>query len=223
VTTQWLTALWVLQTLFILVGVIIFLITPTKGKRELWELGALLVVSFLTDATTMAVHFIFHINVNILPNLFEFVNLPLALILYGRKIHWEHSRTISNFMIVAFILFATINFFVQTPTGYNAYTTTLTSVAFIVVALAYFYVLLQQMPTEKISRLPMFWVNAAFLIYYSGNFVIHLAVDYLIKQNNNLVYPWTVHNFLGLIFYSLMWIGLWLNRAEHLKKNAGSS
>lgn len=215
--TQWLTALWALQTLFILVGVIIFLITPTAGKKDLWELGALLIISFLADAITMGGYFILRTNMNLVPNIFQFLNLPLALILYGRKIHWKNSRIVSNVMIVAFILYAAINFFViQGFSDINAYTSTVSSLAFIVISLAYFYVLIQQMPAERISRLPMFWVNSAFLIYYSGNFTIHLAVDYLIKLKNNLVLPWTVHNFFGLIFYGLLWIGLLLNRSQHL-------
>jgi hypothetical protein len=214
--TQWLTALWVLQTLFILIGVIIFLITPTSGKLELWELGTLLIASFLADAIIMAGYFIFRTNMNIVANIFQLVNLPLALILYGRKIHWRNIRLASNIMIVAFLVFATVDiFFMETPTGYAAYTNTLSSFVFILVSLLYFYVLIQQMPTETITRLPMFWINTAFLLYYAGNFTIYLFVDYLIQQKNNLVLPWTVHNFWGLIFYAIIWYALLLARSEH--------
>lgn len=169
--------------------------------------------------SSIGVHFI-HTNMNLVPNIFEIINLPLAVLLYRRRIHWKNKNTVAILIIAPFLIFSLVNLiFIQGPQSFNSYTSSLASVCFILMSLTYFYVLIQQLPTESITKLPMFWVNAAILIYYSGTFFLYLSADYLINVlNNDLVTFWMFHHFFGLLFNSFLWYALLLIRAEHRAK-----
>lgn len=49
-----------------------------------------------------------------------------------------------------------------------------------------FYNLLQQQKVIFLGRSDVFWINTAFLVYGSGNFLLFLFTDYLKSTNNDL-------------------------------------
>jgi hypothetical protein len=71
-------------------------------------------------------------------------------------------------------------------------------------ALYYFYWLLKELPTTRLHRLPMFWINAAHIIFYSGNIFLFGLTSYIVNvlKDNLLVY-WMLHNALGLLQASM--------------------
>lgn len=172
----------------------------------------------------IGVHFV-KINMNLGMNIFDLINLPLATMFYNKRFHWKKKNAISTIIIVVFLLFALINLvFVQGPFNFNGYTTSFASVWFIVISLAYFYVLIQQLPTESITKLPMFWINTAILIYNSATFVFFLAADYLIRVlNNNLIGYWMFRHSFGLIYLGMMLYALLLIRREYQTKQTVAS
>lgn len=218
--TFWLTVLAQVQLTFILIGVVIFMTIPRSGKREFIEIGLILLASLATEVIAAIGAHVFHTNPNLVANIFNIVNLPLAVLLYKKRFHWKNIATISHSVIILFVLFGVLNLFlIQGVFNYNSYTTSLASICFVVISLLYFYVLVQQLPTESITKLPMFWINTAILIYYSGAFVIYLSRDYLVNVlKDNLIGYWLIHNSLGLLFYAMLWYGCWLIRSEYLPK-----
>lgn len=210
---------------FILIGVIIFLILPRSGKQEFLELGLILVIALATEVVTTTGVLVFKANMNIVPNIWDIINFPLAVLFYRKRFHWEKKNRFATIIIIAFVFLTLINLiFIQGAFNYNGYSSAFASVCFIVISLTYFYVLIQQLPTESITKLPMFWINTAVLIFYSGTFLLFLTADYLIKVlNNNLVEFWMIHHYIGLIFYSILSYALLLVRAQHKNKVAFSS
>lgn len=203
-----------------LTTVVIFLITPQEGRKNMLELGLVVILAFLSDVASGVGALVFRVNMNLSQNLLDLCTLPLFLLLYKRKISWRNTSTIIYTVIILFLLFAVINLlFIQKPTGLASYTKTVIAICVIIASLIYFFVLIRDLPTESITRLPMFWVNTAALIYYSGTFFVYLATDYLINVvKSDLINAWTIHNFLGLIFYTLVSIGLLHNRALYSQK-----
>jgi hypothetical protein len=217
--TFWLTVLTSIQTVFILAGVVIFMTIPKPGRREFATLGALLITVLLTEVITGIGAHVVHTNMNLVINISELLTFIMIVLMYKKQIHWKNTNTIAYVIIAGYLLFGLVNlFFIQGLRQYNSYTWSVSNVCIIVTSLTYFYVLIQQLPTESITRLPMFWINAAMLIYYSGTFVVYLATDYLVNVlKNDLITTFYFHHFLGLIFYSILWYALWLIRQEHLK------
>jgi hypothetical protein len=223
--TFWLTVLVQVQLVFILMTVVIFFMIPRQGKKEFIELGLLLIICFIAEAVGTIGAQIIRTNMNLAINIFYILNFPLALLVYRRRIHWKNVNSITYLLVGCFVLFGLLNlFFIQGPFNFNSYTSSLASILFILTSLTYFYILVQELPTEEITKLPMFWINTAMLIYYSGTFFLYLSADYLINVlKNNLIAIWLIHNFLGLIFYSIIGYGLLLIRKEHLAKQSVAS
>ena len=216
--TFWLTVLSQVQKFFILVGVVIFMTMPKLGKQQYLELGIILWLSLLTELTTLIVIRVFHTNPNAYGNVYAMIELPLVVLLYRRFVGWKNKNAISLLIIMPFVLFGLFNILKNGIHHINSYTLFLASICVIIISIAYFYVLIQELPTESITKLPMFWINTAFLIYHSGNFFLYLSADYLITVlDHSLINPWMFHNFLGLIFYAILWYAMFLIRAENLK------
>lgn len=220
--TFWLTVMVVIQMVFILIGVVFFLIIPRSGKMEFIELGLILIFSLVTEVVSFFGVHVIHANMNLASDIFDILNLPLAVLLYRKRIHWENRNVLAILIILIFVIFALINlFFIQGLFNFNGYATAFSSICFIVISLTYFYVLIQQLPAESITKLPMFWINTAFLIYYSGTFLLWLTADYLIKVlNNNLIGFWMLHHIFGIIRLTILWYALSLIRSEHHTKKS---
>jgi len=204
-----------LQFFFIMIGMVIFLTIPKTGRREFAELGIILFLSLVTEFTGLLNLHFFHTNVNLVFNSFNLLNLPFAVLLYRHRIHWARRDLFSYSLITLFVLFSLINlFFIQGPFTFNSYTTSLASVCFIILSLIYFFVLIQQLPTESITKLPMFWINTAMLLYYSGTFFLYLSRAYLVNVlKDNQIVSWLIHNLLGLMLYGILSYGMLLVRA----------
>lgn len=219
--TTWLTVLGLTQTSLIFVGVSFFFATPPNGRKELFEIGLILLLSLVADASGIIGGLIYRVNMNLAYNIHGLLIIPLFLIFYRKKVQWRKVKLFLNILMAAFVAFGLANlFFIQEPLNFNSYTKTFGSVSMILVSLIYFYVLIRELPTESITKLPMFWINTAVLIYFSGTFFVNLSTDYLINVvKDNLIKPWTIHNFLGIVFYLIFSVGLWLNRSAFLSKS----
>ena len=216
---SWLTISSLVQKVFILVGVVIFMTIPKRGKKDYLELGLLLCLALITEITTLVIIRVFHSNPNAAGNIYGLLNFPLAALLYRRRINLKNKNVIAFVSIAIYVGFSLINMIINGLFAFNTYTIVFEGACFIVMSLAYFYVLVQELPTESISKLPMFWINTGNLVYYAGTFVITLSTHYLIEAlNNDLSGVWMFHNFLGLIFYSILWYGMLLIRSEYLKR-----
>lgn len=216
---EWLTISSLVQKLFILVGVVIFMTIPKRGRKEYLELGLVLWLALITEITTLIIIRVFHSNPNAASNVYGLLNFPLAALLYRRHLNLKNKNTIVLVPIVIYVLFGLGNILVNGLFAFNTFTMVMESACFITMSIAYFYILIQVLPAKSISRLPMFWINTGNLIYYAGIFFITLSTSYLMEVlNNDLSGVWMFHNILGLAFYAILWYGMLLIRSEYLKQ-----
>jgi hypothetical protein len=200
-------------------GVITFLITPRKGKVEFIELGIILLLTAATNVIDI-VQINLGGNPNIEGNIYNLLNLPLGVLLYRRFVNWKNKNFIAGLIIVSFEIFAIINLFASGFHELKSYTPAFASVVFIIMSITYFYILIQELPTESITKLPMFWINTGTLIYYSGTFILDLTAQYMVKViGDELINTALLYNFLNLIFYSILLYGMLLIRSEYLKRS----
>jgi len=121
-------------------------------------------------------------------------------------------RDIFLFLSVTMVLFALINVLFIQKEKINSYTLIAQSIIIICYSLYYFYWLLQELPTSQLQRLPMFWINSAYIIYFSGNLFLFVFTSYLVNVlNNDLLVYWTLHNVLGIIEGTMIIVALWMD------------
>ncbi|MEJ0031144.1 MAG: hypothetical protein WDO15_12550 [Bacteroidota bacterium] len=187
-------------------------------------LGLALLTSFVGDMVGFIGGFILRMNMNTESNILALIGLSITIWFYKTKIRIGTTGKAVSILAIVFILFGIVNLiFIQGHEKMNLYTLAFGAVSLILISLVYFYLLIKELPTESITRLPMFWINTAILIYYSGTFFQYLLTDYLINVlKGDIVNTWTIHNFLGFVFYVIVSVGLWLNRSLYLTTTAAS-
>lgn len=218
IDTKWLTVTVLAQDVCILFGFIIFLLNPKAGRKEFFLLGLLLLITLVGESigTTRAIFL--GKNANIVYSVSFLLILPLFLMFYKSKMNSKQVGRVLDVAITAFLVFGIVNlFFIQGTANMNSYTNSVGTITLMAISIVYFYFLLKELPTETITKLPMFWVNTAVLIYYSGTFIQYLAADYLITVlKDDLINSWTLHNFLGILHYLMLAFALWVNRSNLL-------
>jgi hypothetical protein len=195
-----------------------FLRIPRIGQKDYFGLGLMILLSTVIEATSVAGLHFFHKSMNIVTNFYSPLNLTFGIMFYQRRIE-GFTKPIATIVVIIFLIFSITNFFFfQGIHGINSYTSTVASIGFMGLSVAYFANLFFQHSEHQAVR-GMFWINAAILIYFSGTFFLHLLVEYLLKfLNNDLITILMIRNSLGLIFYALLTYGLIKVRREYLSR-----
>jgi hypothetical protein len=109
-----------------------------------------------------------------------------------------------------FLPFTLANILYFQKASINSYSNVLLSVIIIIYCIVYFYKLMIDMPSLYIHHLPMFWFNAAFLIFHSGTFFLFAFTAYLINVlKNDLIVYWSFHNIISIIEHLIVLVGLY--------------
>jgi hypothetical protein len=83
------------------------------------------------------------------------------------------------------------------------------SILFIFLALLYFYQLLHQPAVFAIEKQPLFWINAAVLIYFSGNLFLFMLQNWLNRmQQPDYTSYWAIHSVVNIFANLLYAVGL---------------
>ena len=173
-------------------------------------LGFALVFSVAADLSAGILHDL-KISVNYGSSIYRLGAFPLISLLYFYALGRRLAKFFIIINIIYFIFGATNLLFIQ-KSAINTYTLILNSILVIIFSLYYFYWLLRVLPTAQLQRLPMFWLNSAHIIYFSGNLFLFVFTSYLVNVlNNNLLVYWTIHNILGIIEGFMIIVALWLD------------
>lgn len=93
----------------------------------------------------------------------------------------------------------------------NHISVTLESVMVSLFSILTFHQLLEKGTYSNILNAPVFWINSAFLFYFTGNFFLHLFSSYLITHSqygfSELWGLW--HSLVNILFLILISIGFW--------------
>src|ERR1044071_1634120 len=142
---EWLLISSLSQKVFILVGVVIFMTIPRQGKKEYLELGLWLWLALIIEITTLVTYRVFHSNPNAASNVYGLLNFPLAVLLYRRRVSWKNKNIIAAIPIAGYMLFDLSNILREGMFAFNTYVMVLEAACFIVMSIAYFYVLIREL------------------------------------------------------------------------------
>lgn len=153
----------------------------------------------------------YKINVNYSATGFFICIVPLICAIYYQAMNKRGRKTFFIVSIV-YVIFAFINVLFIQKSFINSYTLVIQSIIVITLCIYYFYWLLQELPAAQLHRLPMFWLNSAYMIFYSANLFLFVFTSYLVHVlNNQLLVYWTLHNVIGIIQASMMIVALWMD------------
>lgn len=177
-----------------------------KIPSDISTLRWLLIVGLVSDVLGSILGS-FAINNLWVGDVFMFIQFTILLYIFSRQFQRKLPFVVVYLIIVLFYSFAY-------PFGNQAMVTLVRSNAvdgllLVIISIAFFYKLLNELKVTNIQRLPILWISFATLFYYSGNFFVFLASGYLEQDPDTFILFWMLHNVLNVIKNILFAIGLW--------------
>lgn len=217
----YLTFLWILQDITIFIALVVFLITTRAGRKKFEWIGIILGASLLVEILGHIGYWVFRVNMNFLSMIFEFVIVALYYIFYSQKISSSKALLTMKLLLAGFVVFHLTSVIIKGPHNTHDITGALRSMILVIYSLMFFYNLMKDLPTQLVTRLPMFWINASVLLYYSTILIISILAEYIVNVlKGDIILTWMVHNFMGVVHYSMIAIGLWSNRSLYSPRSS---
>lgn len=194
--------------------------------RNLWKgyfqwIGVFLIGSILFEAALELFPKI-GLNPNIVINLwiiYEFVIYSIVFLLLFKANRFLHSLVLWVLVIMFFLGLFNF-FFLQGISSLNSYTRSTASIIMVIYSIVYFFLLIENLPTDKLTNLPLFWIVTAILLYFSGTFILNISIDYLLgKLNSDLMFFWIFLLVLNFIRNILFVVALSFHRKSILQKS----
>ncbi|MBA3683208.1 MAG: hypothetical protein H0W73_18890 [Bacteroidetes bacterium] len=110
-----------------------------------------------------------------------------------------------------FFLAAYIDYKLNGLKSMDNFSTSLESIIFIFYSISFFYYALKNLIFENLLSTPLFWLNTAILIYFSGNLILFVFSNYM-AQTDPVKYGilWAViHTFFNVLYNVLLSVGFW--------------
>jgi hypothetical protein len=89
------------------------------------------------------------------------------------------------------------------------------SVILLLLIMIYYVKLYKSQPSGKLWSIPMFSISTGLLLCFSGNFLIFLFINFMLKYSQKLNYQvWMIHALLNGLLYLTYTYALWKPRAN---------
>ncbi len=182
-----------------------FLISTKYSNKELLLIKWMLCISVISDVT-FAVPFYFLKSyipyTGLIYRVAEFVLLVEFYFLVFGKNFPNKLKWLSQLLIpVAVITFTSVD---ATPLRITS------SILFSILSTLWFLKIIREMSVGILTNLPVFWMNSAFLLYFSGSLFLFLLFEPLGKlHETSAIVSYMFHNLLGVIKNILIGVGFW--------------
>ncbi|MBC7890953.1 MAG: hypothetical protein H7Y12_01955 [Sphingobacteriaceae bacterium] len=88
------------------------------------------------------------------------------------------------------------------------------NIPLVLLALLFFYRLLNTLEATNLFRFPMFWFSTGILIYFSGTLFVYMFSSYIVTAENYLTLRdlWSLTTYLNIVFHLVLSVGIWHTR-----------
>ncbi|MDJ1485702.1 hypothetical protein QNI19_35065 [Cytophagaceae bacterium DM2B3-1] len=157
-----------------------------------------------------------HINNNFIFHFYTVAEFLLLAIIYRKHLNTLIKSVHVLAVMIAFVLFAVINtVFFQSLKQFNSHTIFVECILLIVLAILYFYKELRDLENRHLERVPMFWINASVITYFSGSLVLfYVANDLISESMKTKGVIWGTHALFNIVHYVLYAIALLIRNQE---------
>lgn len=196
----------------VLLGIPFGVLLWRTGKADFWIklLTSYLICCF---AAFWASHFAPYLGTtnNEVHAVYGMVEMVFIFFIYRHLFGGRPSIGVVVLVLVVLLGATLLNLLFVQGKNINSYAFTGQAFIYSVLAIAYFFHLLQRLPTLMIQRFAPFWFNAGVLVYFTGNLLLFAITHYLVHHlKNDLRAYWTFHNVLFLFGTGFMCLSLWM-------------
>lgn len=200
-----------LSSLSSLIPLIASIVKNKTLNSSLRVLFLYLLVSFITELIST----IFAKNGNgirnyIIQNIFTMLECGLIAGIYYQHFTSKQSKIMVTIALIFILTVALIRFgLLEEINKRDAVINTLESCFFIILAYLYFNKLMFELNITSLGDYYFFWLNSAFLIYFSGAFFLFLFNDFLITCDLQRFYLlYSLHLIINIAYNTLLAIGV---------------
>jgi hypothetical protein len=188
-----------ISTASVLVPLVLGLVRLKQIQPELKLLFILTGVSLVGDLASLLLHYV-QISSNYAGNTYTLFEFEILLAIFYLAFKKPGLRGVFVTLGLVYFLFSFLNLLFFQKQNVNSYSLILSSMVMIVLAVVFFYRLIVDLPALQIHQLPLFWINVAVLVFFSGNLFLFILSHYLVNTlNDNLILYWSFHNLLTII------------------------
>lgn len=169
-------------------------------------IGVLFVISFICNCA----QYLFLMSgislVNQVGTTYYFLTIILGTWIYDLILGRRFTRSLFITSTVVFCWGLIVVLFIQNEGENTSFASLGVAFLWLVYSIAYFYRLMQELPTIYLHRLPAFWFNSSYLIHSSGTIVLFASHDYLTSVD---VSYWGFHNSVFIVSQFTILVGLY--------------
>jgi hypothetical protein len=196
---------------------------PTRS-RPIQIIGIIASISVLFSiGQDIADYFYNSLGINELGMVFVvFEALLMAAVFYSSVVKYIlFRRIILVLTILCLIYFGAIFMYSNYPMSFIHFGRDLLVV---LLSIVYLYFLILELPEENLLKLPMFWICAVSVFYFSGTFTLSVMFDYIVKVlKNDMTVFWAFRNFFRFAFCLGIAYAGWLDWQKVKLKAKGDS
>ncbi len=156
-----------------------------------------------------------NINNIVILNLYTFFEF-FFIILFYKRFFDDFKPSSIHVALIAFFFFLvlTTSFFLNNIKIIDNLSISIEAIIIILYSLSFFYFVMKNLTYNDLLSTPYFWINIAFLIYFSGNLFLFVFSSYLQKhdQSSTYIHLYIIHSILNLLYYIIISIGFWKAR-----------
>lgn len=162
----------------------------------------------LSFGTDIALSFVFFGSINVKAlHLYGFVEALIVVTFYYFVLG---ERAWVKYLLAGFTICYAVDAFFIEPDQFNAIGSSLEALMIIFLSLRLFYQFFSEEEEIFLDKSPVFWINIAFLVYFSGAlFSFILSTDILSQSRDRFYTSWALNNISNFLKNLLLAVGFW--------------
>ena len=205
---------------FTIIPFIIALLHRNYLSKEFKILWLLVTCSLLTEITSSILVFIFKTSNVQLFNCYIIIETIIISLFYVSIIENKLWRILFSVFCASFSIYSSVQLITSSIKTLDYVFLTVESLMVILFSIVAFHNILKFSKYNSLLSAPIFWINSAFLLFFSGNLFLHLFSQYLQEFAQKAFYElWGFHSLFNIIFYSLISIAFWKTKTSQISNS----
>jgi|GEM_PF-2935738 len=189
------------------------LINIKKIKECLLPVFVLLFVNVAVEIIA-TIYIEFDKNTNEILHVFTVIEFSLLSLFFAFFFKKYFNPIVIYISIPLFFIVAYVDYKINGLNSADNFSVSVESFILVIYTLFFFYYVLKNLIFDNLLAQPVFWISTAVLFYFSGNFVLFVFANYMMRVDlDKYLLLWSIiHTFFNVLYNIFLGIGIWKTR-----------
>jgi hypothetical protein len=204
-----------ISALAVLIPLVFAFINFKHIRDYTWPLFIYFIASFIIEII-INIQFAFLLKIELAGFTYTLLECTLISLFYYRFLRQDLKAGIIKIITALFIVASLVGVYVFDLQKADFYARAVESFIFTTYCLFLYYYVLKNLVFDSLLDSPIFWINTAILLYFSGNLIIFIFSEYIARhQTDSYMLLWqSIHTFFNVSMNILFGIGFWKLRTK---------